>query len=136
MEGTNKMRAELEYAFSDIDNPDRPAEKLSWLDWMNMDIEEHADLKKKEKIQNVLDSLPKHMRVPKKHMADFVPMLLLGILCVLHALIVLMQHWSVKFNVWLNFSPVDIDHVEIPPEIMDIPHEIEELAKAGSKKTK
>ncbi len=136
MEGVNKIRAEAELLFSDIDNPDRPAEKLSWLDWMNMDIEEHADLKKKEKIQNVLDSLPKHMRVPKKYMSDFAPMLLLGIVGVLHALVVLMQHWSVKFNVWLNFSSVDIDHVEISPEIMDIPHEIEELAaKAGSKKT-
>ena len=97
------MRAELEYAFSDIDNPNRPAEKLSMFDWMNMDIEAHADLKKKEKIQNVLDSLPKHMRVPNKFLADFVPMLIMGILVILHALMVLMQHWSVKFNVWLNY---------------------------------
>jgi cation-transporting ATPase 13A1 len=133
MEGTNKMRAQLEYAFSDINNPDRPPEKLSWFDWMNMDIEEHAELKKKEKIQNVLDSLPKHMRVPKKYMPEFVPMLLLGILGVLHALIMLMQHWNVKFNVWLNYTLVDIDQMEIPQDMMEIPADIESNVKGDGK---
>lgn len=129
------MRAELEYAFSDINNPDRPAEKLSWFDWMNMDIEEHAELKKKEKIQTVLDSLPKRMRVPKKHMPEFIPMLMMGILGVLHGLIILMQHWNVKFKVWLNYSPIDIDQIEIPQEMMDVPDDLEEKAKAGVKNT-
>lgn len=141
MEGTNKMRAELEYAFSDINNPDRPKEKLGWFDFLSMDIEEHAELKKKEKIQSVLDSLPKHMRVPKKHMPEFIPMLVMGILVVLHTLIVLMQHWNVKFNVWLNYSPIDIDSIDIPEDIMEVgddvmeEYESEENQNKGAKKT-
>ncbi len=119
------MRAELEYAFSDINNPDRPTDKLSWFDWMNMDIEEHAELKKKEKIQSVLDSLPKHMRVPKRYMPEFIPMLITGILVTLHALMVLMQHWNVKFNAWLNYAPVDIDSFEIPDDLMEISHDFD-----------
>ena len=129
------MRAELEYAFSDINNPDRPPEKLGWFDWMDMDIEEHADLKKKEKIKNVLESLPKHMRVPKKHMPEFIPMLVMGVIGVLHALIILMQYWNVKFNAWLNYSPIDIDQIEIPKELMEVPDDVEEKLKAGVKKT-
>ena len=42
MEGSAKMRAELTHALSDIDDPDRPTKKIGWLDWMDMDIEEHA----------------------------------------------------------------------------------------------
>ena len=56
MEGTNKMRAELEHALSDINDPNRPAEKMGWFDWMSMDIEEHAERKKREKERSVLDS--------------------------------------------------------------------------------
>uniref|UniRef100_A0A7S3V8N7 Cation-transporting ATPase n=2 Tax=Chaetoceros debilis TaxID=122233 RepID=A0A7S3V8N7_9STRA len=124
LEGSQKFRAEAVHAFADINNPDRPKEKLSWFDWMNMDIEEHAELKKKEKIQSVLDSLPKHMRVPKKHMPEFTPMLIMGILVTLHALVILMQHWSVKFHVWLNFTPVNIANVEIPEDLMEISRDV------------
>ena len=61
MEGTNKMRAELEHALSDINDPNRPAEKMGWFDWMSMDIEEHAERKKREnareqKIQDLMKS--------------------------------------------------------------------------------
>ena len=122
MEGTTKMRAELEYALSDINNPDRRKnDKVGWFDFLSMDIEEAAEAKKKAKEQSVLDSLPKHMRVPKKHMADFVPMLLSGICLMIHLLIILMQHWSVKFNVWLNYRPIDLDAVHIPEELLEIP---------------
>merc|ERR1711862_202680 len=37
MEGLTKMRAEAEYAFLDINNPDRAKEALGWFDWMSMD---------------------------------------------------------------------------------------------------
>jgi cation-transporting ATPase 13A1 len=138
MEGANKMRAELEYAFADINDVNRKTDKLGWFDWMNLDIEEAAELKKKEKIQNVLDSLPKHMRVPNKYVADFVPMLLMGICVTLHILMVLMQYWSVKFNVRLNYTPVDVDQIQLPEDIMDIPHHLqdkcEELRVAGGVK--
>ena len=138
MEGANKMRAELEYAFADINDVNRKTDKLGWFDWMNLDIEEAAELKKKEKIQNVLDSLPKHMRVPNKYVAEFVPMLLMGICVTLHVLMVLMQYWSVKFNVRLNYTPVDVDQIQLPEDIMDIPHHLqdkwEELRVAGGVK--
>jgi len=104
MEGTAKMRAELEYVLEDINDPNRRNEKLGWFDWMNMDIEEHAEHKKREKEESVLDSLPRNMRVPNRYMPGFWPLLTTGILCTLHALIVLMQHWSVSFNVFLNYS--------------------------------
>lgn len=113
MEGTNKMRAELEHALSDLNDPDRPAEKVGWFEWMNMDIEEHAERKKKEKEQTVLDSLPKNMRVPKKYMPAFVPMLLMGIFATLHALIMLLQHWSVRFNIMVNYNSVDVNDVDL-----------------------
>ena len=120
MEGTTKMRAELEYALSDINNPERPKDKIGWFDWVNMDIEEHAERKKRDKEQSVLDSLPKHMRVPKKNMPEFIPMLLLGILATCHALMILMQHWSVAFNVWLNYTEINAASVEIPEEMMEL----------------
>eukprot|EP00957_Ditylum_brightwellii_P097002 7386860-Ditylum_brightwellii.AAC.1 len=90
---------------------------------MAMDIEEHAERKKREKEKNVLDSLPKGMRVPKKHAPAFTPMLVTGILVVLHALIVLMQHWNVRFNVWLNYTEVNAKNVDIPDEMMEIDEE-------------
>ena len=126
MEGTTKMRAELEYALSDINNPERPKDKIGWFDWMNMDIEEHAERKKRDKEQTVLDSLPKHMRVPKQHMPEFIPMLLLGLVATLHALMVLMQHWSVAFNVWLNYTEINVTNVEIPEELMDLNDDMED----------
>ena len=127
MEGTTKMRAQLEYALADINNPDRrKSDKVGWFDFLSMDIEEAADAKKRAKEQSVLDSLPKHMRVPGKYMPEFLPMLLLGIFATLHVLIILMQHWSVKFNVNLNFRPVDVDTLDIPEELLEIPDEDED----------
>ena len=67
------MRAELEHALSDINDPDRPSDKMGWFDWMNMDVEEHAERKKREKEKSVLDSLPKSMRVPGRHSPSFTP---------------------------------------------------------------
>ncbi len=126
MEGTTKMRAQLEYALSDINNPDRRKnDKLGWFDFLSMDIEEAADAKKRAKEQTVLDSLPKHMRVPKRHMPEFVPMLLSGIVVTIHLLIILMQHWSVKFNVRLNFRAINLDTLDIPDEMLDIPDGID-----------
>ena len=120
MEGTNKMRAELEHALSDINDPNRPADKMGWFDWMSMDIEEHAERKKREKEKSVLDSLPKSMRVPGRHAPSFMPTLLLGILVTLNALVVLMQHWSVAFNVWLNYKEVAAESVVIPEDMMEV----------------
>lgn len=119
MEGTNKMRAELEHALSDINDPNRPADKMGWFDWMSMDIEEHAERKKREKEKSVLDSLPKSMRVPGRHAPSFMPTLLLGILVTLNALVVLMQHWSVAFNVWLNYKEVAAESIVIPEDMME-----------------
>eukprot|EP00559_Dactyliosolen_fragilissimus_P004534 CAMPEP_0184855366 /NCGR_PEP_ID=MMETSP0580-20130426/642_1 /TAXON_ID=1118495 /ORGANISM="Dactyliosolen fragilissimus" /LENGTH=1656 /DNA_ID=CAMNT_0027349867 /DNA_START=15 /DNA_END=4985 /DNA_ORIENTATION=- len=131
MEGTAKMRAELEYALSDIDNPDRLPDKVGWFDWMNMDIEEHAERKKRDKEQSVLDSLPKHMRVPKRNAPEFIPMLISGILLTLHALVMLMQHWSVAFNVWLNYTLMDAERASesIPDYMMEVDEDDEEVAK-------
>ncbi len=118
------MRAQLEYALSDINNPDRRQnDKVGWFDFLSMDIEEHAEAKKKAKEQSVLDSLPKHMRVPKRYMPEFIPMLLSGICVTVHLLIILMQHWSVMFNVKLNYSAVDADSMKIPEGLLDIPSE-------------
>ena len=119
MEGTNKMRAELEHALFDINDPDRPPEKLGWFDWMDMDIEEHNAMKKREKEKSVLDSLPKSMRVPGKYAPSFVPCLVTGLLITLHLLVVLMQHWSVGFNVWINYKEIPASVVEVPEEMSD-----------------
>ena len=113
MEGTNKLRAELHHALQDLNDPNRRVEKIGWFDWMEMDIEEHAERKKRDKEKSVLDSLPKNMRVPKKYMPSFFPMLLTGIFVTLHALVMLLQHWSVGFNVWLNFNPVNIQNLDL-----------------------
>ena len=107
MEGTAKMRAELTHALSDLNDPNRPSSQIGWFDWMNMDIEEHAARKKREKEKSVLDSLPKGMRVPKRYMPTFISMLMSGILLVVHVLLVLLQVWSVKFNVWMNYVSVN-----------------------------
>jgi len=122
MEGTNKMRAELEFALSDINNPDRPVEKMGWIDWMKMDFEEQSEHKKREKEKSVLDSLPKHMRVPKRYAPDFLPMFSFGLLLILHALIMLTQYWSVAFNVWLNYTPVGANDAikQIPHDLMNL----------------
>lgn len=101
------MRAELTHALSDLNDPHRPSTKIGWFDWMNMDIEEHAARKKREKEKSVLDSLPKGMRVPKRYMPTFGSMLTTGILVAMHVLLVLLQVWSVRFNVWMNYVSVN-----------------------------
>jgi cation-transporting ATPase 13A1 len=107
MEGTAQMRAELKHAMVDLHDDDRRVtDKVGWFDWMNLDIEEHAELKRKERLKNVLDSLPKKMRVPPKYMPSFWSLLGLGILVTLHLLVVLLQHWSVAFQILLNYNLV------------------------------
>lgn len=131
MEGTTKMRAELEYALADINNPDRrPTDKLGWFDWMHLDIDEANELKKKSKEQSVLDSLPKHMRVPKQYMPEFLPMLLWGIFATIHVLIMLMQHWNLHFNLWLNYQEVNVEELDIPTELLELDDEDEERFNA------
>lgn len=101
------MRAELKHAMVDLHDDDRRVtDKVGWFDWMNLDIEEHAELKRKERLKNVLDSLPKKMRVPPKYMPSFWSLLGLGIWVTLHLLVVLLQHWSVAFQILLNYNLV------------------------------
>jgi hypothetical protein len=120
MEGATKLRAELEHSLGDINDPNRRTKKIGWMDWMDMDIEELAAEKKRDKERSVLDSLPKSMRVPNKYSPAFWPSLILGVLFTLHALLLLMQHWSVGFNVWVNFKEMDPDQIEIPESIMEL----------------
>lgn len=134
MEGTTKLRAELEHKFSDINDPNRRTKKLGWLDWMDLDIEELAAEKKRDKMKSVLDSLPKNMRVPSRYAPSFTPTLILGILVVLHALVLLLQHWSVSFNVWINFREMDVDGVLLPDGIMELDLDEDEQRLAAWKK--
>jgi len=129
MEGSAKLRAELSHALGDITDENRydSTKKLGWFDWMNMDIEEHAAVKKRMKEQSVLDSLPKSQRVPKRHAPTFVSMLCTGILVTVHLLVVLLQVWSVKFNVWMNFVSVDSSGGDNDGGVLDIPEEWMEL---------
>jgi len=120
------MRAELEHSLQDINDPNRRTKKIGWTDWMDMDIEELAAEKKRDKEKSVLDSLPKSMRVPGRYTASFWPSLLLGILATLHALVMLMQHWSVSFNTWINYQEMDADKIEIPESIMEVDFDDEE----------
>eukprot|EP00521_Asterionellopsis_glacialis_P010024 CAMPEP_0195288728 /NCGR_PEP_ID=MMETSP0707-20130614/5273_1 /TAXON_ID=33640 /ORGANISM="Asterionellopsis glacialis, Strain CCMP134" /LENGTH=1602 /DNA_ID=CAMNT_0040348627 /DNA_START=32 /DNA_END=4840 /DNA_ORIENTATION=+ len=126
MEGATKMRAELEFSMGDIDDPNRHTKKVGWFDWMDADIEELAERKKREKEKTVLDSLPKSMRVPKRYAPAFTPMLCFGIAVVLHALIMLMQHWSVAFLVWINYKEVDAENVNVPKEMLELNMEDED----------
>jgi len=144
MEGSAKLRAELSHALGDITDENRydSTKKLGWFDWMNMDIEEHAAVKKRMKEQSVLDSLPKSQRVPKRHAPTFVSMLCTGILVTVHLLVVLLQVWSVKFNVWMNFVSVDSGGgdngsggedggvLDIPEEWMELDEEENPLLKS------
>jgi len=134
MEGTTKLRAELEHTFGDINNPNRRTEKLGWFAWMDMDIEELAAEKKRDKIKSVLDSLPKNMRVPSRYAPAFTPTLLLGILAVLHALVLLMQHWRVGFNVWINYREMDASKVDLPDNMLELDLEEDEQRLAVWKK--
>jgi len=134
MEGTTKLRAELEHTFGDINDPNRRTQKLGWMAWMEMDIEELAEEKKKDKVKSVLDSLPKNMRVPSRYAPAFTPTLILGILAVLHALVLLMQHWKVAFNVWINYREMDAEKIELPEYMMEIDLEEDEQKLAAWKK--
>jgi manganese-transporting P-type ATPase len=107
MVGMTRYRAEFEHAYQDINNPDRRTKKIGYFDWMNMDIEQLAEEKKKDKQRSVLDSLPKSMRVPNKYQTSFWATLLLGVTATLHALVLLMQHWSVSFNIAINYREID-----------------------------
>ena len=134
MEGSTKLRAELEHSFADINDPNRRTKKLGWFDWMEMDIDELAAEKKRDKEKTVLDSLPKSMRVPSRYAPAFTPTLILGILVVLHALVILMQHWSVGFNVWLNYREMDADQVQLSQELMELDLEEDEMRLEKFKK--
>lgn len=120
MEGSTRLRAELEHSLSDLNDPNRRTGKIGWFDWMDYDIEEFAAEKKRDKEKSVLDSLPKSMRVPNRYTAAFWPSLLLGVLATVHALVLLLQHWSVAFNVWINYQEIDADRVEIPEAMMEL----------------
>eukprot|EP00980_Cylindrotheca_fusiformis_P025323 scaffold13478_cov132-Cylindrotheca_fusiformis.AAC.16 len=134
MEGSTKLRAELEHTFQDINDPNRRTKKIGWFDWMDMDIEELAAEKKRDKEQSVLDSLPKNMRVPSRYATEFTPSLILGVLVVLHALVLLMQQWSVGFKVWINYREIDADKVELPEHLMELDLEEDETRLAEWKK--
>ena len=129
MEGAAKLRAELSHALSDITDENRydSTKKMGWFDWLHMDIEEHAAVKKRMREQTVLDSLPKSQRVPKRYAPTFSSMLCTGILVTIHALVVLLQVWSVKFNVWMNFVSVDTARraggLDIPEEWLELDEE-------------
>jgi virulence-associated protein VapD len=107
MQGSTRYRAELEHAMREVNNAQRRTKKIGWFDWMDMDIEALAEEKRKDLQKSVLDSLPKSMRVPGRYQTAFWPTLVLGIWAVLHALVILMQHWSVAFNVAINYREVD-----------------------------
>jgi len=134
MEGSTKLRAELEHSFADINDPNRRSKKLGWFDWMDMDIEELAVEKKKDKEKSVLDSLPKNMRVPSRHATEFTPSLIFGILVVLHALVLLMQYWSVAFLVWINYREINADSFELPASMVELDLEEDEIRVAAWKK--
>ena len=127
MEGATKLRAELEHSFQDLDNPNRRTAKIGWSDWMDMDMEELAAEKKRDKERNVLDSLPKHLRVPNKYAPAFWPSLLLGVVVTLHALVVLLQVWSVGFNVTVNFTEVNASSIQIPDEVLELDAAVDDI---------
>jgi manganese-transporting P-type ATPase len=134
MEGSTKLKAQIEHSFRDINDPNRRTKKIGWFDWMDMDIEELAAEKKKDKEKSVLDALPKNMRVPSKRAPSFTPTLLLGILAVFHALVLLMQHWMVGFNVWINYREMDADNVQLPDFMMELDLEEDEARVTAWKK--
>ena len=82
------------------------------------------------------------MRVPKKHYPTFTSMLCTGILLTLHLLIVLLQIWNVKFNVWMNYVAIktsgydnegSVVGVDIPEEWMELDEDINPLLKPINK---
>lgn len=120
MEGQTRFKAELQHQLKDLNDPNRRTQKLSWTAWMDYDVEQLVQEKKKDKQKNVLDSLPKHMRVPPKYATDFWPSLVLGMLATIHALVILLQHWSVSFRIWINYQPVNVDE---DPMVQTIVHD-------------
>ena len=134
MEGATRLKAEMEHSFADINDPNRRVKKIGWFDWMDMEIEELAAEKKKDKEKNVLDSLPKNMRVPSRYSPAFTPALILGVLAVIHALVLLMQHWLVGFNLWINYRELDADAIEITESMMELDLEEDEARVAQWKK--
>lgn len=134
MEGATKMKAQIEHSFKDINDPNRRTKKIGWFDWMDMDIEELAAEKKKDKERSVLDSLPKNMRVPSKTAPAFTPTLILGIIAVIHALMLLMQHWLVGFNVWINYREMDADTAQLPESMLELDLEEDEARVSAWKK--
>lgn len=59
MEGSTRLRAELERSVEGVNDPNRRNKKIGWMDWMDMDMEELAKEKKKDKEKSILDSLRK-----------------------------------------------------------------------------
>lgn len=110
------MRAELKHSLADIYDESRPVGKVGWFDWINMDIEEHAERKRREKEKSVLDALPKKMRVPGRYTPTFWSMLVTGVILILHTLVLLLQHWLVSFDVWLNYYAVRTSILNLPED--------------------
>ncbi|GKY99737.1 hypothetical protein MPSEU_000927700 [Mayamaea pseudoterrestris] len=131
MQGSTQRRAQFEYAFKDLNDPSRRTKKIGWMDWKDMDIEELAAEKKRDREKSVLDSLPKNMRVPSQYSCAFWPTFFLGILGTLYALVILMQYWRVDFNVWLNYREMDPTRQELPDDLLqiDVEQDLEEQAK-------
>jgi cation-transporting ATPase 13A1 len=113
MEGRMRYKAELEHAFRNLDDVTRRTQKIGWFDWVEYDVEQLVEEKKRDRERNVLDSLPKSMRVPGKYQTSFWPTLFLGMWATLHALVILLQHWSVAFHVALNYRPVDVQKLPV-----------------------
>ena len=128
MQGSTIHRAELEHSLGDINDPNRRSKKIGWTDWVDMDMEELVEEKKKDAQQSVMDSLKAKDRVPHKYAPAFLPSLILGILATLHALVVLMQFWNVRFLVWMNYREMDASKVDIPDFIMDYDYEQDKAA--------
>ena len=136
MEGTTRLRAELEHSLvRDLNDPNRRIKKIGWTDWMDLDVEELAAEKKRDREKTVLDSLPKHLRVPHKRATSFWPSLLLGALATLHALVLLMQYWSVRFDVWINYVELEADRaIELIPSHLlevDLDHPVRRKKEDG-----
>lgn len=60
------------------------------------------------------------MRVPNKYAAGFWPSLILGILAVTHAFVLLLQYWSVSFNIWINYQEINAERVELPDSMSEV----------------
>jgi len=134
MQGSTVYRKELEYNFGDVNDPNRRTKKIGWMDWIDYDMEELVEEKKKDLHTSVVDSLSAKERVPHKYAPAFLPTLLLGALATLHALVVLMQYWSVGFLVKMNYQEVNVTHLEIPESIMEYDYkEAAEKDKSSSK---